>query len=280
MSTHTDTLISRVRRRSLPELLVHKFLTEYGYDHGPVIARAIVDDILRIVEQCYPEHLAPQSVLWLAVRRDWTGRKEKQIAISDLVPVRLLIYTDEEVQCLSDPQLCQRQQAQRAFNRTRFARWCLEAYAQGGVLSQLDLSLISGLALKVVRDILHEYETQTGQMLPTRGAVHDIGPTVTHKAEVIRRWLRHESPAEIARAVNHTQAAVDRYLADFQKIRLLAQRFPAADLPTLSGLARYVVEQYLDLIRQYEPELALYPEAMGSERANSAAEPPPTTRAE
>ena len=35
---------SRINKRNLPELLVHKFLTEYGYDHGPVIARAIVQD--------------------------------------------------------------------------------------------------------------------------------------------------------------------------------------------------------------------------------------------
>ena len=42
----------RIKKRSLPDLLVHKFLTEYGYDHGPVIARAIVDDILSTVQQC------------------------------------------------------------------------------------------------------------------------------------------------------------------------------------------------------------------------------------
>lgn len=268
------TVTSRVQRRSLPELLVHKFLTEYGYDHGPVIARAIVDDILHTVEQCYPQHLAPQTVLWLAVRRDWKGRKQKRITIGDLVPVRLLMYTDEEVQCLSDQQLRKTQQAQRTFNRARFARWCLEAYEQGGVLTQLDLSLISGLAQKVVREILHEYEAHTGQVLPTRGTVHDIGPTVTHKAEVIRRWLRHESPAEIARAVNHTQGAVDRYLADFQKVRLLAQRFPAADLPPLSGLTRHVVQQYLVLIRQYEPGLALYSEGLGGESTEQTKEPP------
>jgi hypothetical protein len=271
MKSVADSITSRVQRRSLPELLVHKFLTEYGYDHGPVIARAIVDDILHIVDQCYPEHLAPQTVLWLAVRRDWKGRKQKRIAIGDLTPVRLLMYTDEEVQFLGDQKLRETQQAQRTFNRARFARWCLEAYEQGGVLTQLDLSLISGLALKVVRKILHEYEEQTDSVLPTRGTVHDMGPTVTHKAEVIRRWLRHESPAEIARAVNHTQGAVDRYLADFQKIRLLAQRFPVADLPALSGLTRHVVQQYLDLIHQYEPELVLYTEAMESEPSEPTA---------
>jgi hypothetical protein len=280
MKPNAEDLTSRVQRRSLPALLVHKFLTEYGYDHGPVVARAIVDDILRTVEQCYPEHLAPQSVLWLAVRRDWKGRRQKRITIGDLVPVRLLIYTDEEVQQLGDKELRESQQAQRTFNRMRFARWCQEAYEQGGVLTQFDLSLISGLAQKVVRQLLHEYEAQTGQVLPTRGTVHDIGPTVTHKAEVVRRWLRHESPTDIARALNHSQSAVDRYLADFQKIRLLAQRFPQADLPALSGLSRHLVKQYLDLIGQYEPELVLYSETQGGESTHQAGDVPDTQGAQ
>ena len=91
------------------------------------------------------------------------------------------------------------------------------------------------------------------QIVPTRGTVHDIGPTVTHKAEVIRRWLRNELPSQIARALKHSQESVDRYIADFQKVRTLAQKFPPADLPALTGLTAGVVQQYLTLLRQYEP---------------------------
>jgi len=88
--------------------------------------------------------------------------------------------------------------------------------------------------------------------------VHDIGPSVTHKAKVIRRWLRNESPAQTARALNHPQDAVDRHSADFQKVQLLAQKFPLADLPVLTGLSASVVQQYIALLREYEPDLALY----------------------
>jgi hypothetical protein len=105
MKPNADCTQVRAKRRSLPELLVHKFLTEYGYDHGPVIARAIVEDILLTVKQCYPEHLSLHTVLWLAVRRDKKGGKRKRLTLGDLVPVRLLMYTDEEVQLLVDKQL-------------------------------------------------------------------------------------------------------------------------------------------------------------------------------
>jgi hypothetical protein len=255
-----DPIENRCGRRNLPNLLVHKFLTEYGYDHGPVVARAIVEDILATVERCCPDRIAPKTVVWLAVRREWKGRR-KGLDAADLVPVQLCMVTEDEVKLLRAPALRGKRKARQAFNRARCARWCFEAYEQGGVLTLLDLSLLSGLSEYYVGIRLREYEAETGQIVPTRGTVHDLGPSVTHKAEVIRRWLRDESPAHIARALNHSQEAVDRYIADFQKVRLLAQKFPEMDLPALTGLSASVVKQYAALLRQYEPSLALCPES-------------------
>ena len=257
MKTGRDGIDRRFEKRSLTELLVHKFLTEYGYDHGPVTARAIVTDILETVERCYPDNIPPQTVVWLAVRRETKGYR-KWIVVTDLVPVRLRVATQEEVKLLVAPALRRESKAYRAFNRARYARWCFEAFEQGGVLTLLDLSLMSGLSEHYVGELLREYEAETGQIVPTRGTVHDMGRSVTHKAEVVRRWLRHESPAKIAREIHHSQDAVDRYLADFQKVRLLAQKFPLDQLPSLSGLSPSLIREYIVLIQEYEPHLALY----------------------
>jgi hypothetical protein len=254
MTISKDYTATRIKKRSLPDLLVHKFLTEYGYDHGPVISRAIVDDILDTVEQCYTERVPPKTVVWLAVRVEKRGRR-KGISVTDLVPVQLHIYTESEVDLLTDPTLRKKRQARRAFNRARFARWCFEAYEQGGVLTQLDLSLLSGLSANYVSKVLREYEEETGEIVPTRGTVHDLGPSVTHKGEVIRRWLCHQSPVRIARETKHSQASVDRYIADYQRVRLLTQRVSVEELPALTGLSAWVVEQYTELIDQYEPDL-------------------------
>ena len=43
MKALIDTFADRFKKRSLPELLVRKFLTEYGYDHGPVIASRAIE---------------------------------------------------------------------------------------------------------------------------------------------------------------------------------------------------------------------------------------------
>jgi hypothetical protein len=262
MTTPRDTIAGRFKKRSLPDLLVHKFLTEYGYDHGPVIARAIVEDILATIEACYPERIPPKTVVWLAVRREWNGRR-KGLDITDLVPVQLRVVTEEEIALLMAPALRRQFKASRAFNRARYARWCFDAYEQGGVLTLLDLSLISGLSEHYIGELLREHETETGVVVPTRGTVHDIGPSLTHKAEVVRRWLRGESPLQIARTLKHSQEAVDRYIADFQKVRLLVKKFPVVDVPALAGLSASVVQQYVALLGEYEPELNLYQQTQG-----------------
>ncbi len=259
MTAPRDYTATRIRKRSLPDLLVHKFLTEYGYDHGPVIARAIVDDILTIVEECYVQRVPPKTVIWLAVRVGKRGRR-KGISLTDLVPVQLKMYTESEVDLLTNPRLRKERQARRAFNRARFARWCFEAYEQGGVLTQLDLSLLSGLSACYVSKVLREYEDGTGEVVPTRGTVHDLGPSVTHKGEIVRRWLRHQSSVQIARETKHSQASVDRYIADYQRVRLLAQKISVDEIPALTGLSQGVVEQYTELIDQYEAELFVSPQ--------------------
>jgi len=246
----------RAKLRSLPTLLLNKFLNEYGYDKGPVVAQAIVKDILSTIEGCYDQRVGPRQCLWMVVRVD--RGKKRAIQATDLIPVRLTLITEEEIAILDDPVLGSHQQATGRCRQQRVARMCFETYKQGGVLTVLDLSLILGVSHWVICKDIHTHEQATGQLVPTRGTVHDIGPGVTHKAQVVRRFLRGEPPDCIARSIHHSQAAVDRYLSAYQRIRLLAQRFPKDQLPALSGVALSVVAQYLALIGEYEPQLELY----------------------
>ena len=43
----------RINDKSLRQLLIHRFLNDYGYDKGEVTATAIVDDILKTVEEYF-----------------------------------------------------------------------------------------------------------------------------------------------------------------------------------------------------------------------------------
>ncbi|MBK9091789.1 MAG: hypothetical protein IPM84_03255 [Anaerolineae bacterium] len=67
MKTQTSTPETRWAKRSLHQQLLHKFLNEYGYERGPVVAHAIIADILTLVEQAYATDLPPRHVYWPAV---------------------------------------------------------------------------------------------------------------------------------------------------------------------------------------------------------------------
>lgn len=254
MKAKRSTVQSRWAKRSLKQLLLHKFLNEYGYERGALVAEAIVEDILRLVEELYQERLPPRFTNWPAVPLD----NGKSPAIHDLVNVRLQLVTDEEVALLNDQELCAQRAARRTFNQTRFVRWCQEAYAQGAVLTLLDLSLLSGYSQTHAGSLLRQYEAEQGTTVPTRGTVHDIGRSVSHKAEVIRRFLKGHSPADIAARLRHSQAAVDAYIKDYETTRKLVRKFPISEIPSLSHRTLSVVKEHIKLIREYEPEIIFY----------------------
>ncbi len=275
MKEKSSTPQSRWAKRSLKQQLLYKFINEYGYQQGPVVAAAIVDDLLTLIDEVYSEHLPPRHINWPAVPIR-NGSKGKSPDIHQLINIRLQMVTDQEVAMLNDQQLLGQKAAKRTFNQHRFARWCQEAYAQGGVLTLLDLSLLSGLGEGYVGYLLRQYQEEHQTTLPLRGTVHDLGPAVSHKAEVIRRYLRGQSPADIARELNHTQSAVDIYIKDYEVTRKLVQKFPIKEIPTLSRRSISLVKEHIKLIRQYEPDLIFYSTNGNSVSKNSSQVVSPT----
>ncbi|MBK9095709.1 MAG: hypothetical protein IPM84_23725 [Anaerolineae bacterium] len=102
MKTQTSTPETRWAKRSLHQQLLHKFLNEYGYERGPVVAHAIIADILTLVEQAYATDLPPRHVT--GPRWRYNGATGKTPEIRDLVHVRLHLVTDAEVALLSADQ--------------------------------------------------------------------------------------------------------------------------------------------------------------------------------
>ena len=56
------------------------------------------------------------------------------------------------------------------------------------------------------------------------GMSKTIGPTLSHKGLAIRHWLQGKEPVAVARAINHSLAAVERYLEDFKRVGLLVMK--------------------------------------------------------
>ena len=232
-------------------------MNEYGYERGPVVARAIVTDILALIDQLYGDKLPPRSVLWPAVTIK-NGTSGKSPDVRELIPVELQLVTDEEVALLNDQKLRSKRIAHRTFNQHRFVRWCQDTFEQGGVMTCLDLSLLSGMVESQVAKLIRDYEEEHHTTIPIRATVHDTGPAVTHKAEVIRRYLRGQSPADIAHELTHSQQAVDIYIKDYETTRQLVQHFDISEIPRISRRSKALVLEHVKLIRQFEPSLTFF----------------------
>ena len=86
-------------------------------------------------------------------------------------------------------------------------------------------------------------------MLPTRGNIHDLSGAITHKREIITLYLQGCLTPTIASKTRHSKDAVDRYIRDYESVKLV--RRVTADIDKISQithLSKRVIKQYLDLI--------------------------------
>ena len=250
----------RINDKSLRQLLIHRFINSYGYDKGEVTAQAIVDDILKTIEHYFvlrkpleqmaedktppdDRYLRYGQLVWMAVPVDELPAKGKSIVKTRMKPVILTYLASGDIESI------QHGFSSRKLRINRMIRWCEEAYDQGALLTQLDLAVLLNVCDAVVSDYVNEYQRATGRILPTRGNIHDMSGAITHKREIITMYLQGFLTPTIARKTRHSKDAVDRYIRDYEAVKLV--RTATADIDRISQithLSKRVIRQYLDLI--------------------------------
>jgi hypothetical protein len=241
----------RMHDKSLEQVLLHRFLNHYGYEKGEVTARAIIRDLLQLLERHFlitrPNEdgvlLKYGQMAWPAVPIE--ERPKRGQRIQD-IPMKLVVLT-----FLSEEDIESIQKGFRSYELRirRMVRWVDEAFDQGALLSQLDLAMLLNVCDAVVSRYVNDYQRLSGRLLPTRGNIHDLSGAITHKREIVTLYLQGQDTPRIARKTNHSKEAVDRYIRDFETVRILTQI--STDPVRIGQLARLnprVVQQYLDLL--------------------------------
>ncbi len=237
----------RIKAKSLKHILLDRFLNHYGFDKGHIVALAIIDDLLSLIEHFYRytdnSFLKEGQIVWHAVPTSEYPKRGKSMAQTKLLPVILDMITESDLEHL-------RQQIHhRELRMIRIERVTHQAFDQGALLSQLDIAVLFNVSEHTAGQYTREYHSLYGRPLPTRGNVQLIGGGQTHKQEIIALHLKGWLVPAISTKTNHSKEAVERYINDFEAIRLLSAKFD--DLDTISRIRRLapsVVKQYLDLI--------------------------------
>lgn len=242
----------RLKSKSLHQVLTYRFLNHYGYDKGEITVKAIVDDILSLMENYFLLSPKPDDLqflnygylTWMAVPVDEYPQRGKTIAATRLKPILLSFITDDDITHIA------RGYDAKSLRKKKLLRWVDQAFDQGALLTQLDLAALLGCCDAVVSQYVQEIQKETGKILPTRGNIHDLSGAITHKKEIITLYLEGYLTPEIATKTNHSKEAVDRYIRDFHRVKLLWENNirETEKMAQVARLSKRVVQQYIDLL--------------------------------
>ncbi len=247
MSADPDADRMLRKYRSFANAIKLLLTQEYKFMGGEKIQDMLVHDLLEL----YSTHLrdgwrldAGQTVWWAAHVDEKPGR-DKTIENTRMVPVTLTIASEEDLR------LRLTGYSAKEIRRYRVARMLQEAYEQGGVLNFADVSHLIGVSAGTIGKDVKEHQLEQGVILPHRGSIHDMGPTLTHKTVIIKQFLQNVPTPEIARRTSHSEEACDRYIKAFKKVRKLCEDgVPPENIASDLEMSLSLVKEYIAIIEE------------------------------
>lgn len=229
--------------RFLKPLIEDFFLQTLSHHFPPILREKLVEELIKLLNKYTPDIkiLKPGQILWTALdkntRADSPNRK--------FVPVILTIVSQRDVEKLSEGI------SVTHIVEETIARIIREAYEQGGILSNRDVSLLILRSCQNISSRRISYEKKHNCILPHTGALHDMGTTTTHKRQIIQKvFIKKKDPADVAKECNHSQKAVDNYLKNYNRVKIAYKKNKDIQfVSTVTGISKSVVKEYLEILK-------------------------------
>ena len=237
-------------RKTFKSVLCHLLHTEFPGIFGPTISRLFADKIDELYERFHPPRSRFKSgqVLWTGVAIDDPPSRNKRIEDTRLVPIVLDLVAAQDIHEAQDKVLRSRTRL------TKIIRPFRQAYEQGAVLGHADVSLLLNMHISKISTCVLSYERETGQLIPRRGTIHDMGRSVTHKAIICYKSLVEKKPtSQVAQETFHSPEDVEHYVQCFRRIQLCRDKgLSPEEVAQATGHSLALVQEYLDLIVEFQ----------------------------
>ena len=247
MIDKSPSLPAAVERKTLGAALQYFLSQSVPALNSPLLCDAVVEEIEKLIEHYLPrnERLRPGQVLWYAVDSLDKGHYGKRIEDTAIKPVIMDLITEQDIHDAVNKIKPKRQRQQSV--AVRLHQQC---YQQGGVMTYADTAAIMRLSTSTVGKYIREYEKETGNMVPRRGNIHDMGPTLTHKRIICIKHLQEGKNIQTtALETNHSPEAVTRYVRDFKRVYLcLKEGWTLDKISQATGLSKPLVDEYVTMI--------------------------------
>ena len=253
-----------VGRRDFASAVEHMIETEFKLVGSHRVIRMMVESFMELHREFYPEmrDRQPGTILWATTKAgegakvSW-GKRTEEYGIR---MVQLPLVTKAEIVSRMNggvrrnPKDTRRKEFSR--DMATAARLIKSAAEQGGLLSGAELAVLMNRSLGKVHDYIRTYEEETGEALPLKGYVLDMGSSPTHKGIICQKFEEGMSPPDIARATGHGMDSVDNYLGTYRRIKVLLRKgFDVETICQITGKAPRTIAQYLVIVETYQPKL-------------------------
>jgi hypothetical protein len=236
-------------RKTFRSSLCHLLQTEFPGNFGPTVTRLFSECIDELYERFHPpgSRFSSGQCLWIAVAVDDPPARHKRIEQTRLVPVVLDLVTADDVDDAVAGSVRAKTRPKKVLRLFR------QAYAQGGLLTEADVSLVLHLPINTVSAVVLKHERETGETIPRRGTIHDMGRSVTHKRIICyKRLVEKKTTSQVAEETFHSPEEVEYYVQCLRRVLLcLNSGMAEEDIAAATGRGRSLVREYLELIRDF-----------------------------
>jgi DNA-binding CsgD family transcriptional regulator len=254
-----------MKDKTVLHALAHRIGQEFPRVGGPRIRNLCAEMVLEVLE----EHLRPRErlshgqVLWMAVNRDEPPKQRQKLLDTRMVPVVLNLSEPQDI----DRRIARVSAEQRLTEKAR--RLCLQAYEQGGLLSNCDLAELLGTNDSRIAHVLVRYEKEHQTIVPRRANLHDVGTGLTHKRIICwKRYAEGKEPEQVARETYHSLEAVDRYLGQYDRVRhCRLEGMTPLQTAEILNCSVALVQEYLQIDQQLQDRATRSEEATSSQSA-------------
>lgn len=251
---YRQPVFSPMQAKQLQSVLLQLFVDEFGYDNRVIFAEAMIQRILETLEAFTKPRsvLKPGQLLWMAVAND--GKKHTNQSMQEIpkVSVVLDLITEDDLQRLVDGEDFY------DMRRQRHARLLEQAFEQGGVLSQTDLACMTLVSPGRIAFDIDYFQKTEHRLLPYRGAIQDVGQTITHKLEAIRLFEEGHLEPDICRLLSptHTLAAVENYVQRYKNVlKLLRRKFSPLEISGILSMSETLTIAYVEIACEHHPDV-------------------------
>ena len=251
-------------QRTFRQAIVHLLENEYKLVGSHKVIQMIADDIAELDREYYREaaRVPPGHIVWRGTldegRKPPAGRRtEDEPTVTAVLPLITDEETAERVQGCPAGQRASTWTHQRDIRRVvRLVRAGMENPGGRLLLSLGDISLLVNRSVGTVRRCILDHFEQTGELLPIKGYVLDQGSKPTHKGVILRLYEKGVAPPDIARTTSHSLEAVDRYIKDYERVKvLLGKGLCVTEISHAIGRGQRTVQQYHKLVLEFHPDL-------------------------